>query len=880
MEVITTHTNADFDAFASMLAAKKLYPGALLVFSGSQEKALREALKTIPLPEDIKIHKIKEIDIDAITTLILVDVRHPGRLGSLAHAALRDDVELHIYDHHRMAEGDLRGAVDVSRPYGSTTTVLALILSERGIELSSREATLLMAGIYEDTGSLTFPSTTVSDYRAASFLLESGADLAAVSGMLRKELTPEEVSLLGEFLESKTVFTVSGADITVAEGYLEKNIGDISVLAHKMQELEGMETLFMLVDSVDRVHVIARSRAPLVDVGLICSELGGGGHPNAASATVKGITLIQARACLAEALKKLVIPGRTAADMMSFPVKSTGPEAQLNDTVEQMLRYNVNAMPVEDSSGVLGVITRQVAAKAVFHGLGASPVSDYMTTECETVETVTSIDEIREKVIGHGQRLLPVLEGGELRGVITRTDLIKLLQEELRERPGRGRPRQGRILDKLMRELLPAWAVEILKEAGETAEELGMRAYIVGGIARDLLMRRKNLDIDIVVEGGDGIEFAREFAHRRGLRVRTHQRFKTAVLIFPDGFKVDVATARLEYYERPGALPTVEQSSLKLDLYRRDFIINTLAVGLNPGHFGELTDFYGAQKDIKDRTIRVIHNLSFVEDPTRALRAVRFSVKFGFKIGAHTLKLIKNALKQDLFDHISGARILDELRHIFEEELAAKAVAMLDELGLLSLIDGKITWDDSREALFARAHEAVIWQRLLYTEEDAEEWLVLLLALTDELTEAELAALAERLTIAGKRRLHVISSRGPGLDAVGRGAGLDAVGRINGGLAASNSALYELLSPIPLEVILYLMARAPGETVKMALSGYVTKLKHTETALMGRDLIAMGVPEGPLVGEILAALFKKRLDAEIATREEEEALVREFLKGR
>ncbi|MFQ5464822.1 MAG: CBS domain-containing protein [Thermodesulfobacteriota bacterium] len=869
MEVIVPHTNADFDAFASMVAAKKLYPGARVVFSGSTEKAVAAAIESIDLP--FPIDRLKDIDLESISTLVLVDVRQPGRIGRFSSLVGRPGVEVHVYDHHPPGPDDIRGTVDVTLPYGSTTSVLTHILKERGMALTPLEATILMAGIYEDTGSLVYPSTTVKDYEAAAFLLEAGADLAAVADMLRKELSSEEVSLLSAFLDSEISFSVAGTEIVVAQGYLEKNIGDISMLAHKMQEIEGMDTLFMLVDSVDRVHVIARSRVPEVDVGAVCKDLGGGGHPNAASATIKGITLIQAKEMVLAAVRKRVAPARTATEIMSYPAITARPESTLMEAVEVMRRYNINAMPVVTGGAVEGVITRQVADKAAYHGLGGAPVEDYMTTECEWVEHDTSIEEIRERVIGHGQRILPVVREGRVVGVITRTDLLKLLQEELLERPRGEEPGKARNLARPLKEALPAWAFEILIEAGRTAEELGCKAYVVGGIVRDLLLRIENLDIDIVVEGGDGVEFAYEFARRGGLRVRPHHRFKTAVVIYPDGFKVDVATARLEYYERPGALPTVEQSSLKLDLYRRDFIINTLAVALNPPRFGELIDFFGAQKDIREKTIRVLHNLSFVEDPTRALRAVRFSVKFGFKIGTHTRNLIKNSLKHRLFEHISGARLLDEVRHILDEDMASRAVGMLDELGLLGLVHEKISWDEERRALFDRAHEAVVWHRLLYTKEKAEGWLVLFLALTDELTEGELEDLAKKLKLSGRRRFEAIGART---------AGLKALARINAGLAKTNSALYDLMEPLPLEVILYLMARSPAEPVKKALSNFVTKLKGTKTILRGWDLLEMGVAEGPRVGEILKELLCKRLDGELATREDEEGFVRTLLESK
>ncbi|MBZ0221302.1 MAG: CBS domain-containing protein [Candidatus Methylomirabilis sp.] len=865
MEVITSHVNADFDAFASMVAAKRLYPDALLAFPGSVEKPLRDALKTLPLPTEVS--RIKDIDIGGIRRLILVDVSSPLRIGPFVQAAERPGTDVHIYDHHPASPGDLSGSVEVRRPFGSNTTLLAHVLRERGIAPTPEEATIMMAGIYEDTGFLSYPSTTKEDYEAASFLLSSGADLKTVSDLLRKELTPEEVSLLNEFLQSQARYSVGGVEVVVAEAYLEKYKGDIAVLAHKLRDIENMECLFLLVDSEDRVHVIARSRNPRADAGRILKALGGGGHPNAASATLKGATLVQAREMLLEAIRANIVPARTAGDIMSFPPITLSPRTALKDAMEVMRRYGINAAPVVRNGTVQGVITRQVVDKAVYHGLGAAPVKDYMTTEVDWVGHDASIESIREKVVGHGQRLLPVLKDKKVVGVITRTDLIKLLQEELRA--ARDETKKVRVVSGLMKERLPAWAMDLLKEAGEVAEARGFKAYVVGGFVRDLIMRRENLDIDIVIEGGNGIVFAEDLARRRGASVRPHHRFKTAVLVFRDGYKLDVATARLEYYERPGALPTVEQSSLKLDLYRRDFIMNTLSVALNPGRFGELIDFFGAQKDLKERTIRVLHNLSFVEDPTRMLRAVRFAEKFDFSIGKHTQNLIKNSVKLDGFRTVSGPRIAEELKSILEEETSGKALKRLSDLGLLKLIHPSIAWDRESERLFRRGKEALAWYELLYEKDRVESWLVLFLALTDRLKDGELSALVARLGISGKKRLDVLGRREEARKALGK---------IQAGAARKGSDIYELLSPLPLELVLYLMAKAGKEPARKALSVHITTLRHIRPELRGGDLKRLGVAEGPLMGDILRALLKKRIDGETATREDEERIVKSFIK--
>ncbi len=862
MDLITSHINADFDTFASMLAAKKLYPEAVVAFSGSIEKALKSALPSLDAGFPIK--KIKDISLAGVTRLILVDVRHKSRIGPFSELVGRDGVIIHIYDHHPAADDAIKADLLVEGPYGSTTTLLSLIIRDMGIGLSSEEATILMAGIYEDTGFLSHPSTTEKDYEAAAFLLSKKADLSRVASLLKKELTPEEVSLLNMLLESESAYSTDGVLVALTEGYLENYTGDISALAHRIMDIRQCPALFMLVDSDGRVHIVARSRVGKVDAGAVMRALGGGGHPSAASATIRDCTLIQAKERLISALREVIRPERTAMDIMSTPAITVPHTMDMNFAMDSLKRYNINAAPVVEHGIMRGIITRQVLDKAIYHGLGARPVSEFMTTEFAGVSPDASIEEIREKVMGLGARLLPVIKDNGVSGVITRTDMIRLLEDELKKQE-RARGAAKKNLGRTIEDRLPGWLTGVLKNAGRVADGMSLKAYAVGGFVRDILLDRENLDVDIVVEGGDGIAFAEKFAREFRLRIKSHQRFKTSVIVFPDGFKLDVATARLEYYERPGALPTVEESSLKLDLYRRDFIMNTLAVSLNPDSFGALIDFFGAEKDIKDKTIRVLHNLSFVEDPTRALRAVRFSEKFGFRISSHTLMLIKNSLRLDCFRALSGARLMAELKNILTEDSAINSIKRLKELGLLSLIHKGITWDAEREAFFERTKEANTWLRLLYTKDKAEAWLALFLSLTDTLTEDELKDLTKRLSISGKKRLLALSSRQ---------AGLLALKAIESGGMKKGSELWKALKPMPMEVIIYLIAKTGKEAAKMRISSYVTRLKDSSPLLKGEDIKKLGISEGPEIGVVLDLLLEKRLDGEALTREDELEIVR------
>ncbi|MFH1091625.1 MAG: CBS domain-containing protein, partial [Pseudomonadota bacterium] len=769
LEVITTHLNADFDAMASMIGAGKLYPQAVMVFPGSVEKNLRNFYiqSVIYL---FNVARIKDIKMEAVRRLILVDTRQAGRIGPLEKILKNKGLAVHIYDHHPDSPDDIRGEVEVIEPVGATATVMTEILSAKNIALTPDEATILALGIYEDTGSFVFGSTTPRDYLAASGLLEQGADLKVVAEMISRELTVEQVSLLNELLTSAQTHIINGIEVVVSQASREHYVDELAVLVHKIMDIKSISVMFALVGMAGRVYLVARSRQPQVDVGEITKQLGGGGHPSAAAAAIKDLPLTQAVAELLRVLTKALGPVWTARDIMSYPIISIGPEGDLTEAREILIRYDINVLLVTGETGeVLGYISRQNVSKALYHELPDYKVSDFMTTEFAVINPEATFAEIRTLIVEQKQRVLPVVENGQAVGVITRTDLLNILTSEtnvpdslIEDESQDGRTKN--VLS-LMHERLPRKIVDLLAELGRNADTLGYGAYAVGGFVRDLLLRQENLDIDIVIEG-DANHFADIFAQAHpGVKVRHHRKFNTALLLFPDGFKVDVTTARLEYYEHPGALPVVQEGSLRMDLYRRDFTINTLAIYLNQKHFGIVVDYFRGLRDIKEGFIRVLHNLSLVEDPTRVFRAIRFEQRFGFKIGKMTAALIQNSVKHNVFRNISGKRLLGEIRHILQEEDPGPAVMRLAEFDLLQFIHPGLVLDQKLLGHFRRIKKVRDWFDLTYLEEKYEPWLIYYLGLLNNLSRQEMEEVCVRL-IPRKRERQILVEEKPQTDKI------------------------------------------------------------------------------------------------------------------
>jgi tRNA nucleotidyltransferase (CCA-adding enzyme) len=864
MDIIISHINADFDSLASMVAAKKLYPEAEIVFAGSQEKKLRDFIGVF---EPIEIKRIKDIDLSKITRLIIVDTKNPQRIGQFAELISKHGVIIHIYDHHPFAKGDIRGGLEIIEEVGATATIFSEILKDRKLHPSPMEATILCLGIYEETGSLLFPSTTERDLLAVAYLIKRGANLNIVSSFLRLEMSREELNILNELVRSAKELVSSGIRIKIANASNESYIGDAAHLAHRIMDMEDIDALFVMLRMEGKILMVARSRVPELNVADVMREFNGGGHSTAASATVKEESLEIVEERLTRVILDNVRPGKVAADIMTSPVVSINWDSALKEIETIMTKYGVNVLPVIKNARYTGLLSREIVEKALFHGFGKSKAIDFCTTDAATVSPDTSIRQIEQMMIEHNQRFMPVIEKGNIVGAITRTDLLRTLYEEfLRRRrldksDARETPSIGRNIAVLLKEKFPTEIYAILKLAGEIADQLEINTYLVGGSVRDLLRNEENLDIDIVVEG-DGISFAKSFGRKLNAKVRTHERFGTAKII-TNSLKLDVATARTEYYESPAALPKVETSSIKKDLYRRDFTINTLAVKLNLKDFGLLIDFFGGQRDLREKIIRVIHNLSFIEDPTRAFRAIRFAERFGFKLSKHTEALIKSTLKLDLFSRLSGARLYEELLLAFNETEPVKTLKTLSEFGLLKVIHPGLLFDNELESALQSMLETLAWFNLLFLEESPDRGALYLMALLSTLKDEERNTAIERLSPPPRVGEMITKGIAQSKDILNK-------------LPLNNPvSLYHLLNGVNLEVLLFSMAQSKNKQKQKAISQYLIELRKIKPILKGNDLQKIGIKPGPVYSKLLSELLDEKLSGRLKNKEDEERFIRE-----
>lgn len=878
MDLIVCHTNTDFDGLASLLAAKKLYPDAQVVMPGIPEGNVKHYLTL----NRYVLHLTRERDIDLakVARLIVVDTRSPERLGRVQKVLEKKDLIIHIYDHHPHMPTDLQGEIDEKMDTGATVTGLIEKLKERHTPLTAEEATLLLLGIYEDTGFLSFNETKPADLEMASFLLARGADLRAVTEYINPELSKSQLRFLDKLLHTARTYYINNVKIVISSVTLEKYCPDLAFVAHKLRDLENLNVLFVVARVKNKIYITARSRLDEVNVNEIMQHFGGGGHHWAASASihpalasatpylrsgksgVHGGLLKEIINELKTVLKEKVKRAPSARDFMTTPVRTIDKEVMIEEARKIMLRFNNNCLPVMFDKKLVGIITGYDIDKAVHHGFGKHRVKEYMTSQVITIKPDTSLDRIYEIMIEHDIGHLPVLQRNRLLGMVSRTDLQLLMHHHGLE-PKESTAAQSSLKIKTVRKLLatalPKYILELLQKIGQLAEEKRYQAFVVGGFVRDLLLGVENLDLDIVIEG-DGIAFAYYFAGMMKALVKSHEKFGTAVVTLPAGFKVDIATARREFYEFPAALPKVEVATIKDDLYRRDFTINAMAVKLNPKEFGHLLDFFGGWNDLKHRKIKVLYNLSFVEDPTRIFRAIRFEQRYGFTIEKDTENFIRQAVNGDLFAQLSYERLRTELVLILNEDNPWPAVRRMTEFNLLKYLYPAIGLAPSAEKMFREMEDNFFLFMLPLEGRKISRWLAYFLILVDELDLPQVGEIITKFKFKKEEADILLGAKT---------VSAEMQHRLSSQEHLSASQMYEYFMNTPAEVMLYLMVKTKSDLFKKRTADFLNKLSKVKITVTGNDLLKLGFVPGPLFRDILNDVFKQKLEGFLKTKEEE-----------
>lgn len=430
MQIVTTHKNTDFDALASVIAATLAFPGTLAVLP----RTLNPNVKAF-----LSIHKdlfetlsTAEVPLEKVERLIVVDANCWSRLERMGPLQGRTDLDLWVIDHHREG-GSIPARRRVIEEVGATTTLLVRELRAARKTLTPMQATLFLAGIYEDTGNLSFPSTRADDAHAAAWLLERRADLDILHRFLRPAYSERHKAILFRMLEQARRLRVNGHRISIPRTQVEGQVDGLAVVMRMYMEILNVDAAFGIFhDPVEkRAMVIARSQADSLDVGAILRRLGGGGHPRAGSAHLRDLPPEEIERRILEIIRR---GGRAAvqiSDLMSYPVWTVGPSTSMEEAAAMLREKGITGIPVVEEGRIVGMISRRDFRKIRKPGQLKAPVKAFMATGVVTVTPEENVQDAARLLVRHDIGRLPVVEGGRLVGILTRSDVMRYLYDLL-----------------------------------------------------------------------------------------------------------------------------------------------------------------------------------------------------------------------------------------------------------------------------------------------------------------------------------------------------------------------------------------------------------------------------------------------------------------
>lgn len=856
MKVITSHINLDFDGLSSMVACSKLYPDAKMIFSGrinDEVKKFYNLYKNV-----LNINSANKIDIDKISELIIVDVNSSNRIGKFKEA-LKNYIPISIYDHHPTGPHTIENSNKVIKKYGSCTTILLEDIIEKGIFINPFEATIFLLGIYADTNCLTFKSTTSADAKVVSFLLEKGGNLDIVREHISQDLSGEHDKLLLSLLFNMETIEVNNYKIIISTYENEEFIGELAHITNKILDIKKCDAIFNIVKMENRIYIVGRGSSENINIPHILKDFGGGGHFSAASATVKNGHIDEIKVQLLQALHQKIKPQITAEHIMSYPVKSVFEDMTVEEVSKIMLRYGHTGMPVVKEDKLIGIISRTDVDKAMIHKLGHAPVKGFMSQEVKTVNHDTSITEINELLIKNNIGRLPVIKDEKVIGIVTRTDMLKILHGNnypywYRELfISQEDPEKSNCIAKLNR--LPKNILNLLKVSGQVGDKLNYKVFVVGGFVRDLILDRPNFDVDIVIEG-DGIEFAEEINKILKGKLSLYPTFGTGTIILSSGEAVDIVTARREYYEHPAALPKIEKSSIWSDLFRRDFTINCMALQLNDDKFGTLLDHFGGLEDLKNKKVRILYNLSFIEDPTRIFRAIRFAGRLNFKIEDETKEFIHKAIYENMIEKLSQDRVREEIISLLKDTYPHISLELLKEYNIFKTLNSNIKIDKDVISKVKKINESIDVFKSFKVEIDKYKIIVLQM-----LSKLELDKLEEALglfftsSLFREMKIALVNKQ-----LIYEKLSTDKVDKYE---------IYTLLKEMPLEALVFYYNDCDNSYIRHYLMLFMLKLREINISVTGEDLKKLNISPGPIYKSIFDEILKAKISGLVYNKEDE-----------
>ena len=865
--VILGHAGADFDCVASMAGLSRLYVGAVAVLPTSLEPNVEEFLRLyegrfrfVRTPAAVLLR-------DEIETIVLADTIVASRLGDYRALLDRPGIRLVAYDHHELSSASLQHIDDGHiQKCGATASLVTAALRSQFVPVNPDEATLLALGIYEDTGSLLFPETTAFDVEQAAYLLKAGASLSMVARFVTTYLVPKQQTALETALSSVTVQTVAGAEIAFAYVEAARNVGNLSVIVHRLSQIVRSDAIFLLYRTPEALYVLGRSDR-FLNVAELLAPLGGAGRVHAAACILHDGTSMQtAQAHILDNIaarrtqRRQVVREIMTPDPVVIPDDEPAAEA-----LQTMVNLGFSVLPVRHEATLVGIVAKKALEKSSLVRLREKPVRYFLNAHLPAVSPLATTEELVQAFGTYSTGLLLVMEEGHLIGVVSRSDLLRFLNRTGGPRAVAEVSRARTILREDMDRLGGSGTAQTLSRIGQIGETLGNPCYLVGGSVRDVLLGVAPKDFDIVTEK-DVSGVAAAVASAFNTEVISYGRFMTHKVRIA-GREFDFAGARLEYYDYPGSLPTVAPAPLMKDLLRRDFTVNALAMSLAASDFGTIIDATGGLSDLGSRRVKITYPDSFIEDPARILRAVATQARFGFRLEVETASKAHEALELGLLNVRRNKRAQDEFKEMLSGGHAVACVQGLSDLGpsLLGLPLARPR--SSKLRLLAELDRSHVENEGIIEE---PSWVAPLLIWLGRIPGDELREILKDFGLSDRAAAscRAWQSRERALRRMLRSE------------TPRVSAVAQKLQELPDAVLHILTARlmAAGAREQREYLEEVLRRSRKPVLVTGGDVVRLGVREGPLVGRRLDQVRRLQLDGVLHSRAEALAYLR-TLKG-
>lgn len=905
MKIITTHQNPTFDSIAGVFAASLLDRDAVVVLPKKLERVQKNFLSLHFKPGDFIYDD--ELDCSKVRGAMLICVKSAHRIAPISKILDNPNILVAVIDKSPAIKCEIQADSVIEAESGSVTALICKKLFEDNITISPVYATLFALGIHEITGSLLYPNTSEADISCLAELFRRGVNLKTVNLFLKEDgLSNIQKSVLDELVKSREIVNLNGFEINFYFAENNKFVYKFDSIIQRIVDTDKFNIAVFIARMGSSVHVLARSNVEQINLGEIFAKAGGGGPKYAAYATLADFSLKQAYEKVKTVLKKNLKPAVTARDIMGPSVLFLNPEVIISEAEKIMFRYAYTAAPVTDGNKIIGFIRKIDIDRAVHHGLSHAPISGFLCRETIYSQPNEPFETIVEKIARSETKTILVGSENKVAGIITANDILNHTFTKSKNKEGgqagsfaaaataeafkkTGGPGQlktatgGGALKVSLSEYFSKPVFKLLKEVSKKAGELKVSAYIVGGIVRDMILKKQSADIDIVIEGMSAIEFAEALAGSKEFITSRHERFKTAAISMPGLPKIDFATARAEFYESPAALPDVFQGNLYQDLLRRDFTVNAMAVSLCAHNFGEIIDYYGGFGDIEKKVIKPLHSLSFIEDPTRIFRALRFKTRLGFTIDRHASAGIKEALKFDISKKIEPIRIFNELENIFSEPAVHETMREINKYGLFDFISEDIIFTDIIDKMIKNAAKYLGKTEKLFAggprpDKTAIFFSILLLNESGE----KASALAARMNVSRHVRdvinetcefLLITRTEFEKLAAAVCGGK-----RVKKAAAISDLDIYRLFKNRSREFLITLLAALDSKIAYDAVIKYIFKLSNVLPTINGNILKNMGVKPGPAFRTILDRVTEMKAVGALKTHIDEIAYAKELIE--